>query len=1038
MSNINANNINSQNITVTNLTVTNINGRPYSSGCNSCGSWVPCSGCDYSGPDVCDCGTDCDFVPDVCDCYVPPSSGGSTGPTGDIGPTGPQGETGPTGLQGLTGPTGLQGETGPTGLQGQTGPTGLQGSTGPTGLQGETGPTGIQGETGPTGNTGLTGNTGPTGLQGETGPTGLQGETGPTGLQGFTGNTGPTGLQGSTGPTGLQGETGPTGLQGLTGPTGLQGLTGPTGLQGETGPTGFTGNTGPTGLQGLTGPTGIQGSTGPTGNTGPTGIQGTAGTSSGLLLYLNQSQTPSPAISTYKLLSLIQSNAAQQTVPTTVNGPTSNVLVTTFANYLTGLNSPSFIPPGIWDLNIFASLNTANGVSIKFQLFGGNGGPEVQLGGTSSSVFIITTSSAQYTATLDLPYIDLSPYTYLLVKILADNPNNTNRTLTTYYESASSYSHIHSSFGILGNTGPTGLIGFTGPTGPTGTTGPVGPQGAGGAIGYYGSFYDTTPSRGPFVVGTSTAITINSTDLTATNGVYIGSPTSHIYNTYTGIYNIQFSAQLTTTATGNNVEIANIFIKKNGTNVPDTDGQINIPTKAGGNIVSWNYLLALNAGDYIEFYIKALTSKIYLTSLPSSGTAPNDNPQSPSIIVTYMQAAYNGPTGYTGPTGIQGQTGETGPTGTTGPTGIQGPTGPTGPTGLQGLTGPTGIQGPTGITGPTGPVGQTAMLTQIPTTTQTFTTTNTIVLWGTTVAANSTGSTGLTYSAGSYTNSTSTTLAVEVQYNLIFNNSVSGATYIDVNGTTYSLTQFNAYVMTNSGTFLLPAGQSFTIYNQNSSNGLILQTSSDIVITILTVGPQGPTGPTGPTTASNIAGGIASQIPYQSAPSTTAFIPNGVTGQVLQSNGTSVPTWKTVFSGALFRISNSGINGNQGILTLAGTTITTTYDTGFNGTNYILAATKYITIPITGYYSVGGQVSVGNSGVVANTIRFVSPYTSTLSANPFYSETILPSATPANFVVYSTQGNFTAGTTFGIYVLTSATNWQVSNSNNWMWISKLD
>jgi hypothetical protein len=146
----------------------------------------------------------------------------------------------------------------------------------------------------------------------------------------------------------------------------------------------------------------------------------------------------------------------------------------------------------------------------------------------------------------------------------------------------------------------------------------------------------------------------------------------------------------------------------------------------------------------------------------------------------------------------------------------------------------------------------------------------------------------LTYSGGSYTNSTSATLAVEVQYNLIWNNSVSGATYINVNGIIYSLTQFNSYVMTNSGTFLLPAGQSFTIYNQNSSSGLILQTSSSIVITILAVGPQGPTGPT---TATNIAGGIASQIPYQTAPSTTAFIPNGTAGQVLTSNGTSVPTW---------------------------------------------------------------------------------------------------------------------------------------------------
>jgi hypothetical protein len=167
--------------------------------------------------------------------------------------------------------------------------------------------------------------------------------------------------------------------------------------------------------------------------------------------------------------------------------------------------------------------------------------------------------------------------------------------------------------------------------------------------------------------------------------VYIGSPTSRIYNTYAGIYNVQFSAQVTTTTTGNGTDIINIWIKKNGSNVPDTDGQINIPTRTGGNITSWNYLLNLNAGDYIEFYIKCLTSSnVSLSRFAAVGTPPNDSPESPSIIVTYMQAAYNGPTGATG---SMGDTGATGATGATGPQGIQGITGQTGATGATGATG---------------------------------------------------------------------------------------------------------------------------------------------------------------------------------------------------------------------------------------------------------------------------------------------------------------------------------------------------------------
>jgi hypothetical protein len=47
-------------------------------------------------------------------------------------------------------------------------------------------------------------------------------------------------------------------------------------------------------------------------------------------------------------------------------------------------------------------------------------------------------------------------------------------------------------------------------------------------------------------------------------------------------------------------------------------------------------------------------------------------------------------------------------------------------------------------------------------------------------------------------------------------------------------------------------------------------------------------------TANNLAGGIASQIPYQSSAGTTAFIANGTSGQALVSNGTSAPGFGTL------------------------------------------------------------------------------------------------------------------------------------------------
>lgn len=78
------------------------------------------------------------------------------------------------------------------------------------------------------------------------------------------------------------------------------------------------------------------------------------------------------------------------------------------------------------------------------------------------------------------------------------------------------------------------------------------------------------------------------------------------------------------------------------------------------------------------------------------------------------------------------------------------------------------------------------------------------------------------------------------------------------------------------------------------------------------------------TTATNLAGGAASQIPYQSASGTTSFISNGTSGQVLKSNGASAPSWANVTDVAVSTFSG-GTTGltpstpTSGAITLAGT-----------------------------------------------------------------------------------------------------------------------
>jgi hypothetical protein len=62
--------------------------------------------------------------------------------------------------------------------------------------------------------------------------------------------------------------------------------------------------------------------------------------------------------------------------------------------------------------------------------------------------------------------------------------------------------------------------------------------------------------------------------------------------------------------------------------------------------------------------------------------------------------------------------------------------------------------------------------------------------------------------------------------------------------------------------------------------------------------------------ATNLAGGVSGQIPYQSASGTTSFVTNSISGYVLTSNGTSAPTWQP---------------GTGGLLTISSVTGATTY-----------------------------------------------------------------------------------------------------------------
>jgi hypothetical protein len=75
------------------------------------------------------------------------------------------------------------------------------------------------------------------------------------------------------------------------------------------------------------------------------------------------------------------------------------------------------------------------------------------------------------------------------------------------------------------------------------------------------------------------------------------------------------------------------------------------------------------------------------------------------------------------------------------------------------------------------------------------------------------------------------------------------------------------------------------------ANGGTGMSTTGAVGNVLTVTAAGVLGYSAAPPSSGVAGGAASQILYQSAPNTTAFIPNGTIGQTLVSNGAAAPAW---------------------------------------------------------------------------------------------------------------------------------------------------
>lgn len=153
---------------------------------------------------------------------------------------------------------------------------------------------------------------------------------------------------------------------------------------------------------------------------------------------------------------------------------------------------------------------------------------------------------------------------------------------------------------------------------------------------YYGVFSDTQ-TKTPAAAYTPYAITFNTTDFA--NGFSRGSPTSRIVASVSGLYNFQFSVQLSSGSSS--AKKVWIWPRVNGTDVPNSNSEVSISANGEAQIASWNWALSLNANDYFEIMYAVDDTNVQLPAIAATtgavGTATFARPAVPSIILTVTQ-----------------------------------------------------------------------------------------------------------------------------------------------------------------------------------------------------------------------------------------------------------------------------------------------------------------------------------------------------------------------------------------------------------------
>lgn len=152
----------------------------------------------------------------------------------------------------------------------------------------------------------------------------------------------------------------------------------------------------------------------------------------------------------------------------------------------------------------------------------------------------------------------------------------------------------------------------------------------------YGCFTNNTDQLAPSI-GSTAVVVFDTTE--EASGVYLAS-SSRLYVRNYGIYNVQFSIQLTNLA--NDAQYADVWFRLNGTDVPRSASRFDIPARKSAGVPSHvigtvNTFIEMQAGDYVEIVGTTSSTDIGLESYDADAVIPR--PAIPAAIVTVQHIA---------------------------------------------------------------------------------------------------------------------------------------------------------------------------------------------------------------------------------------------------------------------------------------------------------------------------------------------------------------------------------------------------------------